>query len=196
MALDPARRDRILRTATDLFSSYGYRGTSMDALAQEAGVAKPTLYAYFADKDAVYTAVVEAVLEGVLEDARRAAASDGSLEERLARILASKFTRIFELVHSSPHASDLLSSSQSAAQDAVEHADASFRALLGSTVAAAARASELDLSRAGTTRAAFVEALLQCGYGADALATSGADHRDRIRRQVRLMLVGAQAPPG
>ncbi len=193
MALDPARRARILRTATDLFSAYGYRGTSMDALAQEAGVAKPTLYAYYADKDAVFTAVVETVLDRVLEDARRAAATDGPLEERLTEMLASKFTRIFELVHSSPHASELLSSSQADAQDAAERADASFRALLGSTVAAAARAGELDLARARTTRPAFVEALLQCGYGADALATSPADHRERLRRQVRLMLVGAQS---
>ena len=45
MALDPERRARIVLAATDLFSAYGYRRTSMDQLAHAAGVAKPTLYA-------------------------------------------------------------------------------------------------------------------------------------------------------
>ena len=39
MALDPERRARIVLAATDLFSAYGYRRTSMDQLAHAAGVA-------------------------------------------------------------------------------------------------------------------------------------------------------------
>lgn len=44
------RRVRILDAATGLFQRQGYRKTSMDEVAQEAGVAKGTLYLYFTKK--------------------------------------------------------------------------------------------------------------------------------------------------
>jgi AcrR family transcriptional regulator len=52
-------RGRILRSATDLFYAEGY-GVSIDAIAQRAEVAKPTVYAHFASKEALITAVLEA----------------------------------------------------------------------------------------------------------------------------------------
>src|SRR5690606_5150400 len=45
------RRLHILRVATELFSRQGYRKTSMDEVAAGAGVAKGTLYTYFANKN-------------------------------------------------------------------------------------------------------------------------------------------------
>ena len=55
------RRASIVRAATELFSRYGYKRTSMDLLAGQAGVAKPTLYAYFADKDAIIDAAIKVI---------------------------------------------------------------------------------------------------------------------------------------
>ncbi|WP_242882877.1 TetR/AcrR family transcriptional regulator [Actinomadura litoris] len=47
---EPAR-DRILRTATDLFYIYGIRGVGVDRIIADSGVAKATLYAHFKSKD-------------------------------------------------------------------------------------------------------------------------------------------------
>lgn len=44
------KRRRILEAATDLFIRQGYRKTSMDEVAREAGVAKGTVYLYFKNK--------------------------------------------------------------------------------------------------------------------------------------------------
>lgn len=44
------RRLHILRVATELFSQQGYRKTSMDQVAQRAGVAKGTVYTYYPTK--------------------------------------------------------------------------------------------------------------------------------------------------
>jgi AcrR family transcriptional regulator len=189
VALDPDRRFRILDAATVLFSSYGFRRTSMDALAREAQVAKPTLYAYFADKEAVFIAVVDRVMTAILEDARAAAAADGTLEDRLVGILEAKFLRIFELVHRSPHAADLLSSSDAQARDLVEQADTAFQACLTSALASAIRAGIIDPARARVSRGDVVRALMQAGYGADALATTPADHRSLVRTNVRILLL-------
>ncbi len=44
------RRAHVLRVATELFVAQGYRKTSMDEVARKAGVAKGTVYTYYATK--------------------------------------------------------------------------------------------------------------------------------------------------
>jgi AcrR family transcriptional regulator len=70
-----AKREAIVRAATELFRRYGFRKTSVDQIAREAQVAKPTVYAYFADKDAVFVAVCRAVMDRIVEGARQARAT-------------------------------------------------------------------------------------------------------------------------
>ncbi len=57
---DPAKRHAILEAAKDLFLTHGFTGTSMDAVASEAGVSKLTVYSHFSDKETLFTAAVEA----------------------------------------------------------------------------------------------------------------------------------------
>ncbi|MET0360835.1 MAG: helix-turn-helix domain-containing protein, partial [Sphingobium sp.] len=44
------RADQVVAATRTLFLRYGYRRTSVDDIAREAGVAKATLYAYFPSK--------------------------------------------------------------------------------------------------------------------------------------------------
>lgn len=52
------RRLHILRVATEMFARQGYRKTSMDEVAQRAGVAKGTLYTYYATKNELLIAAI------------------------------------------------------------------------------------------------------------------------------------------
>lgn len=54
----PAPRERLLQAAADLFYREGY-GVSVEAVAEHASVAKPTLYAHFASKEALIEAVLQ-----------------------------------------------------------------------------------------------------------------------------------------
>jgi TetR/AcrR family transcriptional repressor of mexJK operon len=60
---DPAKREAILAAARDLFLSNGYEGSSMEAIAAEAGVSKLTLYSHFKDKEALFGSAVKAICE-------------------------------------------------------------------------------------------------------------------------------------
>ena len=60
---DPAKRQAILEAAKTLFLRHGYEGSSMDAIAREAGVSKLTVYSHFTDKDTLFCAAVEAKCE-------------------------------------------------------------------------------------------------------------------------------------
>lgn len=57
---DPARRAAIVAAARALFLEHGLPPVSMDAIAQAAGVSKRTIYSHFADKEALFGAVIAA----------------------------------------------------------------------------------------------------------------------------------------
>lgn len=54
----PSKRDLIIEAARTLFLQSGYGTTSMDALAAKAGVSKRTVYSHFANKEALFGAVM------------------------------------------------------------------------------------------------------------------------------------------
>ncbi|MBU1174978.1 MAG: TetR/AcrR family transcriptional regulator [Alphaproteobacteria bacterium] len=105
--LNPERRDRILNTAQALFVLHGLRGTSMEAIAREAGVAKPTLYAYFADKDLVFKTLARRIFEEWQALVALELSGPGPAQERIARALTAKLKAYFRLISVSPHAAEL-----------------------------------------------------------------------------------------
>lgn len=57
-------RERIIHKSLELFTERGYEGTTLAAIAQRIGIQKPSLYAHFANKEALFLATVKkAVLE-------------------------------------------------------------------------------------------------------------------------------------
>ena len=104
--LNPARRDRILNAAKTLFLRNGFRGTSMEAIAREAGVAKPTLYAYFADKNLVFAAFAERIFDEWRGMVSLEMSGPGSAQERIGRALTAKLKAYFRLVSTSAHAEE------------------------------------------------------------------------------------------
>jgi len=62
-----AKERRILDAAFQVFSQSGYAGASMDAIAEAAGVSKPTLYQYFGAKEALFAAMMDTARDAMLE---------------------------------------------------------------------------------------------------------------------------------
>ncbi len=59
--------ERIYEAALDVFSTFGFRGSTIDQIAEQAGMSKPNLLYYFANKQDIYVAVLERTLEIWLE---------------------------------------------------------------------------------------------------------------------------------
>jgi len=91
------RRRHILEAAQRVFFREGYRGTTMERVAEEAGVSKQTLYNYFADKESLLIALSRYWQErGGLLSLRQAIANlsaatsaETTLREALARTFAT-----------------------------------------------------------------------------------------------------------
>ena len=56
-----ARREQLLTVALEVFARNGFHGTSMNEVAEAAGVTKPVLYQHFASKRELYLALLEEV---------------------------------------------------------------------------------------------------------------------------------------
>jgi AcrR family transcriptional regulator len=55
----PARREQLLAIGLEVFARQGFHGTSMNDVAEAAGVTKPVLYQHFASKRELYLALLE-----------------------------------------------------------------------------------------------------------------------------------------
>lgn len=60
-------RAAILSAGLEIFSQFGLRGSTLDQIAEAAGLSKPNLLYYFPSKDAIYTALLEGLLETWLQ---------------------------------------------------------------------------------------------------------------------------------
>ncbi|UUY03571.1 TetR/AcrR family transcriptional regulator [Svornostia abyssi] len=76
--------DRILRAARTVFGSQGYEQATMDAIAAEAGVTKPTVYARYPSKAALYADLVHYDGERLLDHLLQASYEFGATSAEAA----------------------------------------------------------------------------------------------------------------
>ena len=88
---DSVTRQKILNAALKQFAHCGYSGASVQAIVDGAKVTKPTLYYYFANKAALYTALVEFAHDERFRLMQDAAKNGASMEEKLVEILNALF---------------------------------------------------------------------------------------------------------
>ena len=65
-ATPEARRATILDAALEEFTARGYEGARLDDVAKRAGIAKGTIYLYFADKEELFQDLVRSMVHPVL----------------------------------------------------------------------------------------------------------------------------------
>ena len=59
--------ERILEAALDVFSQYGFRGSTLDQISAASGISKPNLLYYFESKEAMHRALLTRLLDTWLD---------------------------------------------------------------------------------------------------------------------------------
>jgi AcrR family transcriptional regulator len=88
------RRDQVISVARRLFGERGTTDVSMDEIAAEAGVARSTVYVYFANRDELLRACLKGMHDQVLEDIADTWEEDAEPAHRLERLIEGLLTRI------------------------------------------------------------------------------------------------------
>ncbi|RLP82961.1 TetR/AcrR family transcriptional regulator [Mycetocola lacteus] len=107
--MDPKepRRTQILRDATALFSRYGYTRTTLADVARHNGISRPTLYAEFADKDALFSAVIKSLADELFARLDSELATITTPRDRLLHACLSWVGSGYDLIQENPEAADL-----------------------------------------------------------------------------------------
>jgi TetR/AcrR family transcriptional regulator len=102
----------ILAAALEVFSTFGFRGSTVDQIAAGCGLSKPNLLYYFRRKEDIYVAVLEHTLRDWLEPLRRLDPAGDPIAELSAYVSAKlrmsrdnpKASRLFanEILHGAP----------------------------------------------------------------------------------------------
>jgi AcrR family transcriptional regulator len=78
--------ERVLDAAAKVFLECGFEGASVDEIADVARAGKPTIYARFSGKEALFTAVMARTVREVTSSFESIVPRGGTIEERLASI--------------------------------------------------------------------------------------------------------------
>lgn len=97
----------MLDAAEALFVHQGFRATSIEAIAEAAGMSKVTLYGYFRDKEAVFTAVAERLADTMEGAVEAALSADAPFPAPLAAALIAKHRIVQARVQRSAFAGEL-----------------------------------------------------------------------------------------
>ena len=79
------KRERILEEASVLFYERGYRGTTLDAIAERLEVSKPFIYHHFSSKAELLVEIYKRVLRLCLDTIQAAEASPGTANRGAAK---------------------------------------------------------------------------------------------------------------
>jgi AcrR family transcriptional regulator len=184
------RREAILAAAHEQFARYGFRRTSMEDIAREAGVSRPALYLHFRNKEEIFRSLSASLQEAALADAETALKAEGPLAERVHAALEAKVVRLLEVVHGSPHGAELLDASSRLGGDLAARSEARLQGMLEEAFREAARTGEVDLRGAGLSASAAAELFRLAAYGQKVPGGEPADFRRRLARLVRVFFAG------
>jgi TetR/AcrR family transcriptional regulator len=79
-------RETILDAALEVFSTHGFRGATLDQIAEGAGLSKPNLLYYFPSKEAVHSALLTGLLDTWLDPLKAMDPSGEPIAEVLAYV--------------------------------------------------------------------------------------------------------------
>jgi AcrR family transcriptional regulator len=88
--------ERILDAAKNVFLERGFEGASMDEIAEAARAGKPTIYARFPGKEALFAAVMARKVRENIGTFESIAPTGVTLEERLASIATAILHKVLE----------------------------------------------------------------------------------------------------
>lgn len=185
-----ATRERILGAAFVRFARYGFRRTSMEDIAGEAGVSRAALYLQFRNKEEIFKSLAQDLQDRAL--ARAAAALDGSgpLAERVRAAIEGKSLEMVRITLESPHGSELLDETGRLCGDLVAETERRFTEQLTRVLRRAAADGEIELAAADLTAAAAALLLLRAVRGLKGPGVTVEDYRKGLATLVRVFLAG------
>jgi AcrR family transcriptional regulator len=113
-------RERILEAAIQRFSNFGYRRTSINDVAEEAGLARATVYLYWKKKEDLFVAGLVRFHAQSWGLAEAAAAKEGTAAERIQAMIMAQYGATSDIVHGTASGHEVFEANLKLGNDIVE----------------------------------------------------------------------------
>lgn len=140
----PDRQDAILDAAFHAFATYGFRRTTMDDIAQGAGLSRTALYLHFRNKEDLFRQLTRRYFADVVAEfasVLHRPAPDPSTT--LAAAFRAKDGKFMDVVLGTPHGAELMDAGFSIAGDIAAEGEAALQALLADWIGRQAAPADL-----------------------------------------------------
>jgi AcrR family transcriptional regulator len=183
------QRQAILKAAMGIFLRYGFKKTSMDGVAQAAGISRQGLYLHFETKDLLFSATLHYLVSQLVSEAREVAEEDGlSPVDRLAGVL-EVLNRDTIRNASREHAFELLVEARANEEALLGELEKSFVDLLVGLMEKGGIAARWE--PIGVTARQLAEHLLAVAKGIKSSVDTLAAYRSRMRTAIKIVSQGA-----
>jgi AcrR family transcriptional regulator len=181
------RQNLILTAALGVFGRYGFKRTSMEDIAREAGISRASLYLSFENKSAIFMALALAMGEQACLAAEAAWPLSAGFAEGLTNAACALHGPIWRIVREMPHGRELVETDANVIGDVVVAMDKRFGALI------MARSHGLVCSASGDDHQVFATMIVAALHG----LKDGAATIDGLTRSIetfaRLIARGAES---
>ena len=183
-----AKRLAVFDAAAEVFAQYGFRRTTMNDIAEAAGISRPALYLMFDNKENLFQDLVVHRLNLAIEQALAALAEEAKFQQRFISALLV-FEKIFyEPIADSPHGAELMDVSQSLASEVMMKGISRFLAAMVDALSQAEKAGEVSFKNSALKPQAFVELLFTTFGGIKKKASSTAEFRKLVKQTTEIFL--------
>jgi AcrR family transcriptional regulator len=185
-----ATRDRIHRAAFTLFCRYGFKRTSMEDIAAEAGLSRAALYLQFRNKEDLFRDLARELNAESIALAEAALTEQRPLADRLRAVVEARMLRMIEIAYDSPHGSELMDEKNRLCGDLWADSERAFQALMVRLFKRAAHAREINLAGAGLGAAEAADLFLRAVSGLKGPGVTADIYRNRLASLVRVFVAG------
>ena len=140
---DDPKQTAILEAAWTCFAAYGFRKTSMDDIARQAGMSRPAIYLQYRNKADIFRSLAQVFYDAAAENVAAALGAPGSAAEQLKAAFLAQGGEILASMLTSPHGMELLDSSKTEAKDIIETGEARLTLLYAQWLSARAENGQI-----------------------------------------------------
>ena len=185
-----ATRERIHHAAFILFCRYGFKRTSMEDIAAEAGFSRAALYLQFRNKEDIFCDLARELNAQSMAQAERALAEKQPFAERLRTAIEARMLRLIEVAFDSPHGTELVDEKNRLCGELWADSERAFHELIVRVFKRASHAHEIDLAAAGLSAAETADLFLRAVSGLKGPGVTTEIYRIRLAALVKVFVAG------
>ncbi len=190
------KREAVFDAASEVFSRYGFRRTSMNDIAEAAGMSRPALYLMFDNKEDLFRQLAIHRQSQAIDEAVLALSGDGPVAERLTEAVLAYERVYYEPIAGSPHGGEFMELDLSVATEDLARGRARLIGHLAASLSEAQARCEIGIPNGVAGAEALADLLMHAVTGTKKAAVSVEDFRNKVTALCKIFMGAAMAANG